>query len=78
MVRHPLYSPGPAPADFWLFDYLKRQLGTYSDPKSLQRAVTDELRAIPKDEFRKTFQKWIDRMKLCITNQGEYFEHLMG
>jgi len=78
MMRHPPYSPDLAPADFRLFGYLKRQLVSYPDSKSLQRAVTDELRAIPKDEFRKTFQKWIDRMKLCITNQGEYFEHLMG
>ena len=62
---------------FWLFGHLKRQLGTYSDSKCLQRAVTKELRGIPEDEYRKTFKKWIDRMKLCISNQGEYFEHLM-
>ena len=77
MVRHPLYSPGPAPADFWLFDYLKRQLGIYSDPKSLPQAVTKELRVIPTNEYQKIFQKWTDRMKLCITNQGEYVEHLI-
>ena len=77
MVRLPPYSPDLAPADFWLFGYLKRQLGTYSDPKSLQQAVTKELRLIPTNEYQKTFQKWIDRMKLCITNQGEYFEHLI-
>jgi hypothetical protein len=77
VVRHPLYSPGPAPADFWLFDYLKRQLGTYSDPKSLPQAVTKELRVIPTNEYQKIFQKWTDRMKLCITNQGEYVEHLI-
>ena len=46
-------------------------------PHSLPQAVTKELRAIPKDDFRKTFQKWIERMKFCITNQGEYFTHLM-
>jgi len=78
MVRHPPYSPTLAPADFWLFGYLKRQLGDYSDSRSLQQAVTKELRAILKDEFQKTFWKWIDRMEFCITNQGKYFEHLMG
>lgn len=77
LMRHPPYSPDLAPSDFWLFGHLKRQLTSYPDSKSLQQAVTKELRAIPKDEFRKTFQKWIERMKLCITNQGEYFEHLM-
>jgi transposase len=70
LMRHPPYSPDLAPSDFWLFGYLKRQLTSYPDSKSLQQAVTKELRAIPQDEFRKTFQKWIERMKLCITNQG--------
>ena len=77
LMRHPPYSPDLAPSDFWLFGYLKRQLTSYPDSNSLQQAVTKELRAIPKDEFKKTFQKWIERMKLCVTNQGEYFEHLM-
>jgi histone-lysine N-methyltransferase SETMAR len=76
VIRHPPYSPDLAPADFWLFGYLKRQLGSYSDPKSLKQAVTKELHAIPTDEYQKTFHRWIDRMRLCITNQGDYFEHL--
>ena len=62
---------------FWLFGYLKRQLDSYSDSKSLQQAVTKAIRAIPQDEYRKTFNKWIERMQLCIANKGEYFEHLM-
>ena len=77
VMPHPPYSPDLAPSDFWLFGNLKRQLGSYSDSKSLQQAVTKTLRAIPEDEFRKTFNKWIERMQLCITNKGGYFEHLM-
>ena len=77
VMRHPPYSPDLAPSDFWLFGHLKRQLVTYSDSNSLEQAVTNELRAITEDEYRKTFNKWVDRMKLCINNQGEYFEHLM-
>ncbi len=30
---------------------------------------------IPKDEFEKTFNKWIERMCLCIEFKGDYFEH---
>ena len=71
VMRHPPYSPDLAPSDFWLFGYLKRQLGTYSDLKSLKKAVTKMIHEIPQDEFRKTFNKWIERMKLCITNKGE-------
>jgi [histone H3]-lysine36 N-dimethyltransferase SETMAR len=72
LMRHPPYSPDLAPSDFWL------QLTNYHDSKSLQQAVTKELRAIPQDEFRKTFQKWIERMKLCITNQGGVLQTFDG
>jgi hypothetical protein len=33
--------------------------------------------AIPKEEYKKTFQKWIERMELYIQNKGDYFEHLI-
>ena len=77
-MPHPPYSPDLAPSDFWLFGYLKRQLDSYSDSKSLQRAVIKALLSIPHDELRKTFNKWIERLELCIANQGNYFEHSMN
>ena len=76
-MAHPPYSPDQAPSEFWLFGYLKRQLDSYSDSKSLQQAVTKTIRVIPQDEYRKTSNKWIEQMQLCIANKGEYFEHLM-
>jgi len=76
-MPHPPYSPDLAPSDFWLFGYLKQQLDTYSDSESLKKAVTNIIHDISRDEFRKTFNKWIERMQLCISNKGEYFEHLM-
>jgi hypothetical protein len=30
-----------------------------------------------KKEYKKTFDKWIERMKLYVSNEGDYFEHLM-
>ena len=77
VMAHPLYSSDLAPSNFWLFGYLKRQLDSYSDSKSLQQAVTKAIRVISQDEYRKTFNKWIERVQLCIANKGEYFEHLM-
>jgi [histone H3]-lysine36 N-dimethyltransferase SETMAR len=77
LIHHPPYSPDIAPCDFWLFGYLKGRLESYSDPTSLAKAVTKELNSIPIDEYRKTFHKWIERMRLCIENQENYFEHLM-
>ena len=77
VMPHPAYSPDLAPSDFWLFGFLKQQLESYSDEKSLKRAVTETLENIPEDMYRKTFENWIERMKLCIKYHGDYFEHLM-
>ncbi|CAF1311248.1 unnamed protein product, partial [Adineta ricciae] len=77
IMVHPPYSPDLALCDFWLFGYLKRNLDTYPDSTSLATALTKELNSIPVYEYQKTFQKWIQRMKLCIEHRGDYFEHLM-
>lgn len=77
LMPHPQYSPDLAASDFWLFGYLKQQLSTYSDSRSLQRAVTKALRSIPQDMFSKVFNQWVERMELCIAYQGSYFEHSM-
>jgi histone-lysine N-methyltransferase SETMAR len=77
LMPHPPYSPDLAPSDFWLFNYLKRNLGTYPDAESLCKAITKVLNSTPIDEYKKTFQYWIQRMKLCIEHHGDYFEHLM-
>lgn len=76
-MAHPPYSPDLAPCDFWLFNRLKRNLDTHPDSTSLARAVTTDLTSISIDEYQKRFQKWIERMKLCIEHDGDYFEHLM-
>ena len=76
LMAHPPYSPDLAPSDFWLFGYLKDRLGSYPDAASLSKAITKELNAVPIEEYRKTFEKWIERMKLCIEHQANYFEHL--
>lgn len=77
IIRHPPYSPDLAPSDFWLFDLIKRQLDDHEDVQSQKRQITAILQNIPKDEYRKTFEKWLERMKLCIDNEGNYFEHLI-
>jgi hypothetical protein len=74
---HQLYSSDAALSDFYLVAYLKDELDTYPDAASLAKALSNEVNSIPKEEYQKTFQKWIERMKLCIEHQGDYFEHLM-
>jgi histone-lysine N-methyltransferase SETMAR len=77
VMAHPPYSPDLAPSDFWLFNTLKRNLGSYPDDTSLAKAISKELNSIPRQEYQKTFKKWIERMKLCIEHRGDYFEHLL-
>ena len=75
LMPHPPYSPDLAPCDFWLFGLIKPKLGTHEDGASLERELTRILLNIPKSEYKKTFDKWVERMKLCIEHGGDYFEH---
>jgi histone-lysine N-methyltransferase SETMAR len=77
IIRHPPYSPDLAPSDFWLFDKIKTHLDNHADTNNQKRQITKILQDIPKEEYKKTFDKWLERMQLCIDNKGEYFEHLI-
>ncbi|KAI6647180.1 Transposase [Oopsacas minuta] len=77
-LEHPPYSPDLAPCDFWLFDGLKKHLaGTvFGERMQIGRAIQRYLRDIPQEEYKKTFFKWIERLKLVVEYKGDYFEHL--
>ena len=77
IIKHPPYSPDLAPCDFWLFDLIKNRLDTHTSVESQKSAITKILKNISKNEYKKTFEKWIERMQLCIDNDGSYFEHLI-
>jgi histone-lysine N-methyltransferase SETMAR len=77
IIQHPPNSPDLSPCDFWLFDLIKENLTDQSDSESLYDAVTNFMYSLNKEEYRKTFEKWTQRMQLCIDNQGDYFEHLI-
>ncbi len=59
------YSPDLALSDFWLFGFLKQQLESYSDEKSLKRAVTETLENMPEDMYR-VAQKSFAKIQLVI------------
>ncbi|CAF4927845.1 unnamed protein product [Rotaria sp. Silwood1] len=77
LVPHPSNSPDLAPCDFWLFDFVKQNIGDQDDAESLNDAITTFMYSLDPEEYRKTFDKWVERMQLCVDNNGEYFEHLM-
>ncbi len=77
IINHLPYSPDLAPSDFWLFNRIKTSLTDHTSAESLVSQITSIVENIPRSEYQKTFNKWIERMELCITNKGDYFEHLI-
>ena len=77
LMRHPPYSPDLSPCDYWLNDYIKRNLEDQKDANSLHKAVANIVFSIPQKEYKKTFEKLIERMEHCINNNGDYFDHLV-
>ena len=73
IIPHPPYSPDLVPCDFWLNDYIKNKLADHTNEESLAQEVSSIMKNI---EFKKTFDKLLERMELCIENNGDYFEHL--
>ncbi len=76
LLGHPLYSPDLAPADYFLFPYLKSKLQGEQFPtiQELQKRVKLELRRILEELFDKAICDFPRRWVKCIKNEGKYFE----
>ena len=77
IIPHLPYSPDLAPCDFWLNDYIKNKLTDHTNEESMGQEFSTVMRNIPMNEFKKTFDKQLETMELCIENNGDYFEHLI-
>ncbi len=51
IMLHPQYSPDHAPCDYWLNDYIKRNLTDQATEKSLAHVVSKVVKNIPEEEF---------------------------
>lgn len=78
VLPHPPYSPDLSPCDFFLFPRLKKHLAgrRYGSRHALGSGIYQFLLSIPQNDYELAFKKWIKRLKLCIANDGEYFEGL--
>jgi hypothetical protein len=77
VLYQPPYSPDLAPADYFLFRKVKshskgRLFDSISD---IQKAVTNTLNTIAKDDFCKGIQKLYDRANLCVQLEEMYVEN---
>ena len=75
-MDYPLYSPDLSPCGSFLFPKLKTAMkgAFYDDVPTIQSAVTQVTKNIPKTEFKKSMDKLVDRSKRCIESNGTYFE----
>lgn len=73
---HPAYSPDLAPNDFWLIRELKKKLRgkKFENEIDLYNDVLKCMSEIPKDEFKKCFDYWLQKMRRCVEANGAYFE----
>ncbi|CAF1163580.1 unnamed protein product [Adineta ricciae] len=77
IILHPPNSPDVSPCDFLLFDLIEDDRGNQDDSLSLHDALIDFMNSINREEYRETFEKWIERMQPCVDNHGDYFERSM-
>ena len=76
VMDYPSYSPDLSQCDYFLFPKLKTAMkwAFYDDVPTIQAAVTQVLKNIPKIEFKKSMDKYVDRSERCIQLNGSYFE----
>ena len=56
---------------------MKEDLDDHNNSESLYRAVTDFMDSLNREEYRKTSDRRIERMRLRVDNNDDYFEDLM-
>ena len=75
VVPHPPYSPDLAPADYFLFPTIKRELGGVSiSGDSVKVEWERACGRVPSDTFAAAFDRWIERLKKCVKVGGNYVE----
>ena len=76
VMDYPPYSSNLSPCDYFLFPKLKTAMkgAFHDDVPTIQSAVTQVLKNIPKTDFKKSMDKLVDRSKPCIESNGTYFE----
>jgi hypothetical protein len=41
---------------------------------NIQKVVTDQLKALPHEDFQHCYRQWEQRLWLCVASEGNYFE----
>ena len=73
---HSPYSLDLSPCDFFLFPKFKFHLRGchFGTVDNIQKVVTDQLRALPHEDFQHCYRQWEQRLRRCVASEGNYFE----
>ena len=75
-VPQPPYSSDLSTCDFFLFPKLKFHLKSrhFGTVDNIQKALTNQLRAIPHEDFQHCHWQWQQRLRRCVAFQGNCYE----
>ena len=74
-VPHPPWSPDLAPADYFLFPTIKKELGGVSiSGDSVKVEWERDCGRVPSNAFAAAFDRWIERLQKCVQVGGDYVE----
>jgi histone-lysine N-methyltransferase SETMAR len=75
IIDHPPYSPDLAPANFFLFPSVKRELaGKTVTQGTLKKVLEGAVRTLSAADFAKAFRRWYERCEKCVDIAGRYVE----
>jgi histone-lysine N-methyltransferase SETMAR len=75
LIEHPPYLPDLAPADYFLFPRVKRELaGLTLTQDSFKKEWWGAVRIITAADFAEAFRRWFQRHKKCVSIGGGYIE----
>ena len=75
VLEHPPYSPDLAPADFFLFPRVKRELaGLTLTQQTFKKEWEGAVRSLTAADFAEAFRQWYQRCEKCVAIGGSFVE----
>lgn len=71
----PARSPDLNPLDFYLWGYLQDRV--HRNEHALENSIIDEIVQIPEQTLERVKEHMIKRLRKCVVENGQLFEHLI-
>jgi histone-lysine N-methyltransferase SETMAR len=75
LIEHPPYSPDLAPADYFLFPRVKKELaGLTMTQDTFKKSWEGAVKSLAAADFAEAFRRWYQRHEKCVSIGGGYVE----